>query len=252
MIMAKIIVLQHSPYEPLGMIISTLKQRKIRIRYVNFHRHPDERPKLKGYHGLIVLGGIMNPDEIPYYPHLQYEIELIKEALEKNIPVLGICLGSQLLNMALGGQCYSLKTPEYGWKKIIKTEEHASFKHFPENCQVFQWHQFAIELAPKAKLILENETCPQGFIYQDRAIGLQFHLEIDKPLISRWLEHPDYLSHLESKLQANEIAEIKQVTKTQLPASMQIGELFFNQFARLFQKEHYAFSSKHAGRHFPD
>lgn len=249
--MAKIMVIQHSPFEPLGIIIDTLKHKKIRIRYVNFHRNPNERPNLKGYRGLIILGGTMNPDELPAYPHLRREIELIKEALSNEIPTLGICLGSQLLNIALGGHCYSLEKPEFGWTEVNKIEDDALFSAFPKRARVFQWHQYACQLAPQAKLIIDNKCCPQAFMYKDYAVGLQFHLEIDSALIYRWLGHPDYLTHLKSKISAEAIEQMRVETKLHLNTSMHIAEEFFRQFCRQFQKHSYSFSSMHAGKALP-
>ena len=125
--MARILVLQHSPYEPLGMIIHTLKQMKLRIRYVNFARDSHQRVDVSRYDGLVVLGGGMHPSEIDLYPHLTHEIEILKTAVDKKLPVLGICLGSQLLNIALGGTCSALDKPEFGWVTIEQKGQHSFF-----------------------------------------------------------------------------------------------------------------------------
>ena len=246
--MARILVLQHSPYEPLGMIIHTLKRMRLRIRYVNFARDPEQRVDMSRYHGIVVLGGPMHPSEIALYPHLDHEIELLRAAIDKQVPVLGICLGSQLLNMALGGDCYPLATPEFGWTPVEPRGEHDLFEAFNEPLHVFQWHQYASNLAPGADIILENSQCVQAFSYQKICMGLQFHLEIDKKLIQRWLEHPDYLENLRRHLQPEDIALIKQQTKRHLNKSMAIAERFFADFCRLFDKKKYAFSSRTAGR----
>ena len=99
----KILVFQHVPYEPLGTLDPLLKAAGFRIRYVNSSRNPEFRPTLDKYAALIVLGGPMNSDQIDSYPNLISEIEIIREALEREFSVLGICLGAQLLAIALGG-----------------------------------------------------------------------------------------------------------------------------------------------------
>lgn len=247
--MSRIVVVQHSAYEPLGIIINTLKENKLRLKYVNFQRDPDQKVEIKDYHsGLIVLGGNMNPDELDTYPHLKHEIELIQEALAKDIPVLGICLGSQLLNMALGGDCYSLKQAEFGWQSIEKLQEHPAFADFPKQMPVFQWHQYASRLPKQVDLILGNDSCAQAFSYQNKAIGVQFHLEVDKLLLNRWLAHPDYLSHLESHIGQAAIKKIHDDTRENLIHSIQTGEKFFSRFTRLFVKKKVALGSRHAGR----
>ncbi|KTD23675.1 type 1 glutamine amidotransferase [Legionella israelensis] len=247
--MARIVILQHSPYEPLGIIINTLKQKKMRLKYVNFHRNPDHSVNLQGYDGLIILGGNMNPDELEHYPHLTFEIKLIHQAIEKNIPVLGICLGSQLLNLALGGECYCLAKSEFGWSNIYKKSNHPLFTSFPECTKVFQWHRYASRVPNHTDVVLENEQCVQAFSYQKKHIGLQFHLEVDKYLISRWMQHPDYLTHLKSHIGPEEIETIRSDTKKELERSIQIGKKFFEDYSLLFDKKKYALSSGHAGRH---
>ena len=103
----KILVLQHVPYEPLGTLDPLLKQAGFRIRYVNFGRNPDERPALDGYAALIILGGPMSANDTVKFPHLATELELIQEALQRDMSILGICLGAQLLAKALAGKVHA-------------------------------------------------------------------------------------------------------------------------------------------------
>ena len=100
----KILVFQHVPYEPLGTLDPLLKEAGFRIRYVNFGRDPHQRPSLDKYEALIVLGGPMNAHQIDTYPNLATEVDVIREAVENGMSVLGICLGAQLLAKALGGR----------------------------------------------------------------------------------------------------------------------------------------------------
>ncbi|WP_298625919.1 type 1 glutamine amidotransferase [uncultured Legionella sp.] len=245
--MVRILVLQHSPYEPLGIIIHTLKRMKLRVRYVNFARAPYQRVDINRYHGIVILGGAMHPNEIDLYPHLQHEIELLQAAIAKEMPILGICLGSQLLNMALGGSCYALEKPEFGWVKIDKRAEHKFFESFEISTHVFQWHQFASKTAPGVDILLENNQCVQAFSYHN-SIGLQFHLEVDTNLIQRWLQHPNYLEHLLRHLQPEEINAIYTETSVHLSKSMLIARSFFSNFCALFSKKTYAMTSRTAGR----
>jgi GMP synthase-like glutamine amidotransferase len=245
--MVRILVLQHSPYEPLGIIIHTLKRMKLRVRYVNFARDPYQRVEINRYDGVVILGGAMHPNELDVYPHLQHEIELLQVAIAKEIPILGICLGSQLLNIALGGSCYALEKPEFGWVKIDKCGEHKFSEPFAQSTHVFQWHQFANKTAPGIDVLLENSQCVQAFSYNN-SIGLQFHLEVDNNLIQRWLQHPDYLEHLRRHLRPEEINLIYDEAAFHLPKSMLIAKSFFSNFCGLFNKKIYAMSSRTAGR----
>src|SRR5688572_32749167 len=95
--MRKLLVLQHVAHEILGTLNPLLKRAGFRIRYVNFGRHPEAQPSLDGYHGLVVLGGPMSVYEDHRFPHLITEMKLIEDAMQRNLPVLGICLGAQLI-----------------------------------------------------------------------------------------------------------------------------------------------------------
>lgn len=246
--MSRITVIQHSPFEPLGIMIDTLRKMKMRLRYINFHREPIKNVKIEDYSGLILLGGNMNPDQLNDYPHLKHEITLIEQALKLNIPVLGICLGSQLLNLVLGGECYRLRQLEFGWSEVTKLSNNPLFTGFPTKIMVFQWHQYANRLAIGTDKIFENSRCVQAFCYDNKHIGLQFHLEVDNKLILRWLEHPSYLTHLKAHMSEEEVTIIKHQTKLFLNRSIAMGSCFFEQVCYMMDCPSGSFNSMHAGR----
>src|SRR5215510_9030136 len=90
--MRKLLVCQHVPHEILGTLNPLLKHAGFRIRYVNFGRHPDAQPSLDGYNGLVILGGPMSAYDDQRFVHLSTEMKLIEAAMQRNLPVLGICL----------------------------------------------------------------------------------------------------------------------------------------------------------------
>jgi GMP synthase (glutamine-hydrolysing) len=190
----KILVFQHVPFEPLGTLDPLLKQAGFRLRYVNFGRNPDERPSLDGYVALIILGGPMYADDVAVYPHLVTEIELIQEALQRDISIMGICLGAQLLAKALGGTVLAGAGREIGWHEVEVTDAGINdqvLSTFGRRSQVFQWHEDVIELPPDAVHLARSERCAaQAFRYGEHAYGFQFHLEADGALIERWLRVP--------------------------------------------------------------
>ena len=192
----KILVFQHVPYEPLGTLDPLLKRAGFRIRYVNFGRNPTERPSLDGYAGLIVLGGPMNADQVGDYPHLATELELIAEALEQDISILGICLGAQLLAKALGGRVLAGAGQEIGWHGVKTTQDGLNdpvLAEFGKVSEVFQWHDDIIELPDNTVHLAHSEQCPvQAFRHGEHAYGFQFHLEADAALIERWLTVPQH------------------------------------------------------------
>ena len=120
--MRKLLVCQHVPHEILGTLNPLLKRAGFRIRYVNFGRHPDAQPDLDGYAGLIVLGGPMSAYDDQRLPHLAVEMKLIEAALQRNLPVLGICLGAQLIARTLGARVYANHIKEIGWYDVSPTD----------------------------------------------------------------------------------------------------------------------------------
>jgi len=196
--MRKLLVLQHVASEPLGVLDPLLRQAGFRIRYVNFGRDPFAQVEMSRYDGLVVLGGPMNVDEVDRCPHLLHEIEVIQAAVAREIPTLGICLGAQLLAAALGAQVHPAPVREIGWYPLKLSEAAASdplFRHLDSSTPVFQWHAYTFTEPEGTVHLASTESCMnQAFRYRDFAYGLQFHLEVDAPLIQRWLRS-SYLQH---------------------------------------------------------
>jgi GMP synthase (glutamine-hydrolysing) len=199
----KILVFQHVPYEPLGTLDPLLKESGFRIRYVNFGRNPDQHPVLDKYAALIVLGGPMNSDQIDTYPNLQAEVELIREAADRDMSVLGICLGAQLLAKALGGSVSRNPVREIGWYDVELTPEGADdpvLSTFAQQQQVFQWHEDGITLPDDCVHLARSPASEvQAFRHGEHVYGFQFHLEVDSSLIERWLTVPDNQPILEAE-----------------------------------------------------
>ena len=202
----KVLVFQHVPYEPLGTLDPLLKEAGFRIRYVNFGRMPEQRPALDRYAALIVLGGPMNADQIDTYPNLLTEVEIIREAVERDMSVLGICLGAQLLAKALGGQVARNAVREIGWHDVEMTGaglDDPVLSTFAPRQEVFQWHEDGISLPPGVECLASSPASPvQAFRHGEHAYGFQFHLEANRPLIERWLTVPAHQESLREEAAA--------------------------------------------------
>lgn len=235
--MQKIMVCQHVAHEILGTLDPLLKQNKIRIRYINFERNPNQKPNIESYDGLILLGGPMNVDQTAQFPFLKFEIELINQALKKNIPILGICLGSQLIAKALGAPVKKNPIKEIGWYKIaLKNEgqkDPVLHNLWPES-HVFQWHGDTFELPQECSWLASSKDCSnQAFRYRDNVYGLQFHLEVDRAMILRWLKIEQNQKELaEIKDQTNPEKIVKE-TKLYLPHLLTRSQQCFLEFIRL-------------------
>lgn len=210
----KVLVFQHVPFEPLGTLDPLLKDAGFRIRYVNFGRQPESRPGLDGYAALIILGGPMNSDQIDTYPNLITEVDIIREAVERDMSVLGICLGAQLLAKALGGAVSRNAVREIGWHDVKLTEAGLNdpvLSTFAPTQEVFQWHEDGITLPPDAELLATSQaSAVQAFRYGEHAYGLQFHLETNRPLIDRWLTVPAHWDTLREERNTVDPERIRQ------------------------------------------
>ena len=240
--MRRLLVFQHVPHEILGTLDPLLRDAGFRIRYVNFGRDPDAEPDLDGYHGLIVLGGPMNCDQVSRHRHLATEISVIQQAVRDGKPVLGICLGAQLLARALGGHVTKHHTREIGWYDVEPTEEGRRdplFRHFGPTERIFQWHGDTFSIPEKAVHLASSAACShQAFRYGDNVYGLQFHLEVDAPMIQRWLHAPVNARELESLQGVIDPAAIARETPACIERSCALGNAVFGEFIQLFQHHH--------------
>lgn len=235
----KILVFQHVPFEPLGTLDPLLKESGIRIRYVNFGREPESRPTLEKYEALIVLGGPMNSDQIDSYPNLITEVEIIREAVDGGMSVLGICLGAQLLAKALGGSVSRNPVREIGWYDVELTDSGATdavLSAFATRQQVFQWHEDGITLPEEAVNLASSPVSPvQAFRYGKHAYGFQFHLEASQPLIERWLSVPDHQEILEEERGHIDADEIRAQTADRIAPMQALSRKTFSRWIDQFE-----------------
>lgn len=227
------------PYEILGTLHPLLKDARFRIRYVNFGHHPDAEPSISRYHGLVILGGPMNCDQSDRYHHLTKEISVIQDAIEQGKPVLGICLGAQLIARALGARVSKNDKKEIGWYDLSPTadgEKDPLFSKFGSRQKIFQWHGDMFEIPKNAVHLATSPDCRnQAFRYRSNVYGLQFHLEVDEPMIHRWLHTPAMARELEA-LGGEELAKrIEEDTHRNIEKSVDLGNQIFGEFIHIFQ-----------------
>lgn len=187
--MRKLLVLQHVPYEPLGLLDPLLRASGFRIRYVNFGREPYREVDMRRYDGLVVLGGPMNVDQADRHPHLGHEVDQIRVALERDVPVLGICLGAQLIARTLGAEVTRNAEKEIGWFPIKATSgmgEHPLGKFFANFPMVLHWHGDTFAIPDGAVHLAQSVACTnQVFLYGNNVLALQCHLEMARPHVER-------------------------------------------------------------------
>lgn len=236
--MRKILVFQHVAHELLGTLNPLLKDSGFRIRYVNFDRDPTARPSLDGYFGLVVLGGPMNVDQVDLYPFLAVEVELVAEALQRGMPVLGICLGSQIMARALGADVRPHHSKEIGWYQINPTAAGADdpvFAGMSDTEHIFQWHGDTFDIPSGAVHLASSPDCEnQAFRYGDTAYGFQFHLEVDRPMVERWLTVPHNRQEIADLNGAIDPEQIRSDTLQHIDKLQRLSDDTFSRWIKLF------------------
>ena len=235
--MSRLLVFQHVAAEPLGTLDPLIRRRGHRIRFKNFERHPDAQLNVDRYRGLVVLGGPMNVQDPPQRPHLANEMRAIEKMLEQGKPVLGICLGAQLLAHVLGAPVQRNETPEIGWYPLRKTAEGMTdpvLAPLQAETPVFQWHGCRFDIPKDAVHLAQSPHCAQqAFRHGDNAYGFQFHLEMDERLVERWLTNPVYRDELAASGLAHDEHAIRAQTKQHIVAMQQQADAVFNNFLDL-------------------
>lgn len=173
-------ILQHVPFEGAGSIEAWALAQGHTLTTTRFYAQ-EPFPALATFDLLVIMGGPMSIHDEHLYSWLKGEKWFARQVIDSGKPVLGVCLGAQLLAEVLGGEVYPGKQKEIGWFPIVLDE---GFTHHPLGAQltpqptVFHWHGETFTLPPGAQRIATSGACAnQGFIYRDQVIALQFHLE---------------------------------------------------------------------------
>jgi len=189
--MKEVIAIRHLAFENLGTLAPVLSGRGYRVRYLDagvddLAGIDPVKPAL-----LVVLGGPIGARQVDQYPFLSKELRLVERRLEAERPILGICLGAQLMALALGSRVYPGETKEIGWGPIRLTAAGRVSCLEPLsacNYQVLHWHGDTFDLPAGARRLASTEvTENQAFALGEYALGLQFHLEVEAAEIERWL-----------------------------------------------------------------
>jgi GMP synthase (glutamine-hydrolysing) len=181
--MAKIYVLQHHPVEDLANIAGALEGAALAWQYVRVHEGQPVPPNMKGAGGLIVMGGPMGVYQTDRYPWLRDEFRLIEDAVKSNLPVLGVCLGAQVVAAALGAKVdRNPHGKEIGWHPIRLSDsakDDRLMRGLPTTMTPFHWHGDIFELPPGAVSLASSDKTPcQAFRHGDKVYGFQFHFEV--------------------------------------------------------------------------
>ena len=185
--MKPVVILRHTPGEGPGYFATFLQNHGIPQRLVCVDKGEAIPEWPEAYSGVVFMGGPMSAnDDLPWITHA---LELIRRAVSRDVPVLGHCLGSQLMSKALGGIVTRNPVREIGWGKVTRVENpitHDWLDGLPAQFDAFHWHGETFTIPPGAAHILSSPHCRnQGFVL-GKHLGLQCHIEMTPSMVEAW------------------------------------------------------------------
>ena len=189
--MKPVLILENQLPEKRAYLGTWLEANNIPHEVFNAETHKEFPSSMNDYSALAIMGGAMSVND-PYYTHRQAEV-LILQCMYKDIPVIGHCLGGQLIAKALGAKVDRSPSPEIGWQQIMYLDEPETKQWFGENptSKVIHWHYDAFEVPQGAKLLASNDSCPNQAFSIGKALAMQFHIEIDENKVDVWVSEDD-------------------------------------------------------------
>jgi GMP synthase-like glutamine amidotransferase len=233
----KIHYLQHEHFEDPGTILEWAAEKGHTANGTMIYKG-EPLPALDSFDMLVAMGGSMSVDDEEKYPWLAPEKELIKKAINKDIPVLGICLGAQLIAMALGAGIRKNPCKEIGWFPVSLTPQGTTSKLFdgwPLSFPAFHWHGDIFDIPGCAEKTAFSKACwNQAFVYGRSVVALQFHIESTGEGVER------LLTNCKNDIAGNQLyiqsAEYIRDQKQYLPC---IRELLFRLLDAMEKNIHY-------------
>ncbi|MFS0705088.1 type 1 glutamine amidotransferase [Cellulomonas sp. 179-A 9B4 NHS] len=224
-----VLVLTHAPHEGPGLIGRALAGVPHRVRTV-LDLHEPRLPDPADLAGLVVMGGPMDADDVAGHPGLAAERALLRAAVDADVPVLGVCLGAQLLALALGAALHRRTAHEVGFAPVEVVADDpvvAALGAVGARPTVLHWHSDEVDLPDGATLLASSEVTRVQAFRAGSAVGLQFHPELDAAMLDLWLATPDMTGDLDD----GEADAIRAAGARHLPTLLPAAEKAFGAFA---------------------
>ncbi len=221
-----VLVLTHVPHEGPGLIAAGIDG-PLRIRTV-LHDAEPRLPALDEVSGVVVMGGPMDADD-ERFPGLVVERRLLADAVDADVPVLGVCLGMQVLALALGSRLHLRHGTEIGFAPVDVVAEDLVLGALGDRPTVLHWHSDAVDLPAGATLLASTPTTPVQAFRAGSALGLQFHPEVTASMLDLWLGTPD----MTAALDPDEVDAVRAGGARHLPTLVPAAEKAFAAFGEL-------------------
>jgi GMP synthase (glutamine-hydrolysing) len=192
----RVLSVTHGPSVPGGVFDETVEASGGRLERWEVPLGGTPQPP-SAYDAVMVFGGSMHPDQDAGHTWLAREAGFLAETIASGTPVLGVCLGAQMLARAAGAWVGPAPAPEIGWIEIELTEagrDDPVLGTFPPTACAFQWHHYTYGVPERGTELARSAACTQAFRVGERAWGIQFHAEVTRPMLEAWVgEDPDEL-----------------------------------------------------------
>lgn len=226
----QVLILQHVPWEKPGRILTNLDDLGMGTLTLNIAKK--KKPDLPDFNeiaGVVIMGGPMGATDYDEYPGLKVEAKLARAAISVGKPVLGVCLGHQIIATALGAKLNHGEAPEIGFGPIKRVDKHDYFSMWDKQIDVLHWHNDVVGLPAEAQLLARsNATKVQAFRI-GTALGLQFHLEVSAPLLEEWLDEPSMVKDL--KAAGGSKSQLRDAFAASDPKMLPLADQVFSGFA---------------------
>lgn len=195
--MKPITIFRHAPHEGPGYFAEFLEQRRIPYKIIRIDQGDPVPERLDATSALVFMGGPMSVNDT--LPWIEKELALIRLAVANAMPVLGHCLGGQLISKALGARVTKNPVKEIGWGPVRRIENAAArdwLGDLPAEIEVFHWHGETFSLPSGATLILSSAYCPNQAFVLGNILALQCHVEMTAAMVQTWCEEePETVRH---------------------------------------------------------
>lgn len=187
--MKKALIIRHVPFEDFGILEPELVQMGFQLQYIEAPLTDFTQFNSEDYDLLIILGAPIGAFDDQLYPFLLQELAFIQSYLETEKPLLGICLGAQLIARLLGAKVYPMRYKEIGFSTLSINQEIPDNPLISlENIPVLHWHGDQFDIPNECQPLASSNLCPnQAFTYQNHILALQFHMEANPSKIEQWL-----------------------------------------------------------------